>query len=405
MMHPALLERLRSLPALDARHARGQARPCKLCRTPAPPFDAVDLNKLCSDRDPYAFGLSGVMVPYQRCPTCGFLFTAFFDDWSPADFARFIYNDDYIKVDGAYAEVRPQEMAAFVARKAAHARDARILDYGSGLGGLARHLREAGFRDVENYDPFSSPERPAGRFDIVTCFEVIEHSTAPLAALEDMRGFLADDGCVLFTTGIQPDDIATRRASWWYVGPRNGHASIFTVDALAMLAARCGLVLHCGVEGMAFSTGRPSAASRGLLATVGDPYLFLPLGSPPDGTTAEAADWHALERPGADAFRWTRASAVRWRIDLPPIRPCTAKFLIPLHMEIEPGFAVASRLFVGDRELPPPQIEAGRLVVTGVLDHEADGPLTLRTPQPIRPADRGAGRDGRTLGLAIPVTR
>ncbi len=401
-MHPALFETLRSLPDLDKRLARSQARPCKLCGAPAPPFDAVDLNKLCSDTDPYSFGLSGIMVPYMRCTLCGFLFTSFFDDWSPADFARFIYNDDYIKVDGAYAEVRPQAMSAFVARKAARARDARILDYGSGAGGLARHLREAGFRHVENYDPFASPQRPAGRFDIITCFEVIEHSTAPLATLEDMRGLLAEDGCVLFTTGIQPDDIAVRRASWWYVGPRNGHASIFTVDALATLAARCGLVLHCGIEGMAFSTGRLSAVSRELLATVGQPFLFVPLGAP-HASTAEAADWHALERPGPDAFRWTRSSAVRWRLDLPPVRPCTAKFLIPLHMEIEPGFAAASRLFVGSREWPPPEVDVARLTVTGIVDQHTEGTVILRTPEPIRPADRAPGSDARALGLAVSV--
>ena len=403
-MHPALFERLSSLPALDKGHARRQARPCKLCRAPALPFDAVDLNKLCSDADPYMFGLSGVIVPYWRCTICGFLFTAFFDDWSPVEFARFIYNDDYIKVDGAYVEVRPQAMAAFVARKAAHVRDARILDYGSGVGGLARHLRDAGFRHVENYDPFSNPERPAGRFDIVTCFEVIEHSTAPLTMLEDMRGLLADGGCVLFTTGIQPDDIAVRRASWWYVAPRNGHASIFTVDALATLATQCGLILHCGIEGMAFSTGQPSAACRALLATVGQPYVFLPLGAPP-ATAAEAADWHALERPGPDAFRWTRSSTVRWRIDLPPIRPCTAKFLVPLHMEIEPGFAAACRLLVGGREWSPLQVDAARLTATGVIDQDGAATVTLRTPEPIRPADRAPGRDARSLGLAVSADR
>jgi hypothetical protein len=217
-----------------------------------------------------------------------------------------------------------------------------------------------------------------------------------------MRAFLADDGCVLFTTGIQPDDIAIRRASWWYVGPRNGHASIFTVDALAALAARCGLILHCGIEGMAFSTGRLSATARDLLATVGQPYLFLPLGAPSAG---EAADWHALERPGPDAFRWTSTSAVRWRVDLPSVRPCTAKFLVPLHMEIEPGFAAASRLFVGTREWPLPAVDAARLVVTGVVDQDTDGTVTLRTPEPIRPADQGAGRDARALGLAVPAAR
>lgn len=348
-MDPALFETLRSLPGLGADRARVQTRACKLCRAPAPPFDAVDLNKICSMHEPYAFGLSGVLVPYFRCETCGFLFTPFFDDWSAAEFARFIYNEDYIKVDGDYAEIRPAAMAAFVAAKAAHAREARILDYGSGAGGLARKLRDRGFRRVENYDPISSPERPAGPFDIVTCFEVLEHSTAPLAMLEDIRSFLAFDGCVLFTTGIQPDDIAERRAGWWYVGPRNGHASIFTIDALGLLAARCGLVLHAGAEGMAFSTGQFSAASAALLGSAGHPSLFVALTAPSDpaerGMAAGyEADWYGVEGSGADRFRWTRASEVRWRIELPRVRPCTLKLHLRFQMEIEPGFAAASRV-------------------------------------------------------------
>jgi hypothetical protein len=127
--------------------------------------------------------------------------------------------------------------------------------------------------------------------------------------------------------------------------------------------------------------------SRELLATVGQPYLFVPLGAPPEGAI-EVMDWHAVERPGLHAFRWTRSSAVQWHVDLPPIRPCTAKFLIPLHMEVQPGFAAASRLHVDGREWQAPKVDAARLEASGVLAEENDGVVTLRTPEPIRPASR-----------------
>ena len=46
-------------------------------------------------------------------------------------------------------------------------------------------LGEVGFRDVTAYDPFSSPQRPEARFDIMTCFEVMEHSPDPRATGSD----------------------------------------------------------------------------------------------------------------------------------------------------------------------------------------------------------------------------
>jgi hypothetical protein len=61
------------------------------------------------------------------------------------------------------------------------------------------------------------------------------------------------------------------RGSWWYIGPRNGHASIFTADALARLAAASGLVFHRGkwLHGMAPADA--SESSRGILETIGAP--------------------------------------------------------------------------------------------------------------------------------------
>ena len=45
----------------------------------------------------------------------------------------------------------------------------RILDYGSGGGVFAAAMAKHGFEAVEEYDPFSHPERPAGKFDVVLC--------------------------------------------------------------------------------------------------------------------------------------------------------------------------------------------------------------------------------------------
>ena len=120
--------------------------------------------------------------------------------------------------------------------------------------------------------------------------------------LRDIRGLLADGGCVLLTTGIQPDDFETRRASWWYVGPRNGHASIFTSDALALLARSCGLVLNTGGEMPVLTDAVPSNLARSILRAGELPYEFAHLTAPVGGA---AQGWHRSEGAPAAAFPWT----------------------------------------------------------------------------------------------------
>ncbi|MEO7965962.1 MAG: class I SAM-dependent methyltransferase, partial [Gemmatimonadaceae bacterium] len=92
-------------------------------------------------------------------------------------------------------------------------------------------------------DPFhfGSDARPARRFDIVTAFEVLEHSTTPEATLRDMRWFMADDGLMIFSTLLQPQDVTLRPLDWWYVAPRNGHVSLFSCAALDALMRKLGL--------------------------------------------------------------------------------------------------------------------------------------------------------------------
>ena len=160
-MDRQLFERLVRLPQLSS--TKRQTVSCKICGSDAYFFDVVDFNKSCSQSDIYPFEVSGIPVWYFRCRICGFLFTQFFDDWTPQDFARFVYNKDYIKVDGDYAGARPERCAAAVARRLVRFPYLRILDFGSGSGLLANHLRSHGFAHVSSYDPFSSPSRPEGQ--------------------------------------------------------------------------------------------------------------------------------------------------------------------------------------------------------------------------------------------------
>jgi len=121
-----------------------------------------------------------------------------------------------------------------------------VLDYGGGNGTLMTGLRQAGFATVETYDPFNQAfaARPRRTFDLVTCFETLEHSADPLALLRDIVSLLNDDGLVVFSTLVQPRNIHELKTSWWYVGPRNGHVSLFSTHALCFAWESVGLKLR-----------------------------------------------------------------------------------------------------------------------------------------------------------------
>jgi hypothetical protein len=217
--------------------------PCKICGAPAHPFGTVDFNRSCDEPRAEKLPPLGIPVQFRRCVDCGFLFTECYDDWTDQDFKQFIYNDDYIRLDPDYRDVRPRLKAQMICHQfQADRTTLRMLDYGGGNGLLSRCLREAGFTTTETYDPFT-PEysrRPAGRFDVVTCFETMEHITDPLAKVEDMLGLLSGIGVVLFSTLVQPANFENIGMSWWYVGPRNGHVSLFTRKALGIAWGRHG---------------------------------------------------------------------------------------------------------------------------------------------------------------------
>ena len=217
-------------------------RPCKICRAPSPLFGVVDFHKSCEEGRGRKLTLSGIPVYYRRCGQCGFVFTQAFDTWTRAEFLRHIYNPDYRFVDPDYLETRPNHNAAMVAETFGGSRDSiRILDYGGGNGLLAERLRSLCF-DAETYDPMHEFEvLPEGQFDLVTCFEVMEHVPEPGKTVAEIASLLATDGVVLFSTLVQPEGFERTGLEWWYAAPRNGHISLYTPPALARLFGAHGM--------------------------------------------------------------------------------------------------------------------------------------------------------------------
>ncbi len=213
---------------------------CKCCGLDAPLYGVADFHKHCNVAAPDLMPLSGIPVYYHRCRGCGFLFTVALDDWTPEEFARWVYNEEYLRVDPDYPERRPDANARMLTQLLGHAPCLRLLDYGGGSGLLAARLRAGGFRHVDTYDPFvpQHATRPGGRYDCVVSFEVLEHTPTPRETLAEMTSLLTPDGIVLFTTMLQGAEFDAQGMRWWYVGPRNGHVSLYSRAALAHLAER-----------------------------------------------------------------------------------------------------------------------------------------------------------------------
>ena len=191
-------------------------------------------------------------------------------DWPDSEFRARIYNADYGVVDPDYAEARPDSCAAMVARvfEAEARKGLRVLGYGGGNVRLAARLRAAGFDGV-SWDPLSDGRaaRPDGRFGLITCFDVLEHAPDPHAAAREIAELLAPGGMVLFSTLVQPAEFGALGVGWWYVGPRNGHVSVSSGEALRRLWAAQGMALHSFGPGVhaAHAAGAAPAVGRHLL--------------------------------------------------------------------------------------------------------------------------------------------
>jgi SAM-dependent methyltransferase len=226
---------------------------CKCCGGEALLYDVADFNKNCElPRNPEVLPVIGVPVYYFRCKNCAFIFTPFFDLFTPEDFSQHIYNDQYILVDPDFMQARPAGNAAFITDLFGNFKDIGVLDYGGGNGTLEVLLRQSGFTDVATYDPFSPVHaaEPLRQFDLIVSFEVFEHTTDPKKTLNEVLGFLKPGGLLMFSTLLQPANIDEIKTGWWYIGPRNGHVSIYSEQSLLRLSDEVGYQLGHFNQGM-----------------------------------------------------------------------------------------------------------------------------------------------------------
>ncbi len=219
---------------------------CKICSGVSVPYDVVDFNKSCASPD-YPVAMSMVPVIYRLCQACGFIFTDFFDEFSGDQWKRYVYNDDYIRVDPEYKVIRPYKNASSLGCFLKQPKLSVIgLDYGGGNGLTAALLRQQGWI-YDSYDPFGytniSPER-IGCYNVCTAIEVFEHSPDPVGSLQGILEKASRDRLIVIISTATTDGVVSNesRLAWWYAAPRNGHVSLYSRKSLDALAGRFGLM-------------------------------------------------------------------------------------------------------------------------------------------------------------------
>lgn len=201
------------------------------------------------------------------------MFTTDFDAMSDAELGATIYDADYARTDPDFAQARPRYFAELLGPLLAPL-GARlsILDFGGGAGQLTAMLRAQGLA-CDNFDPYFAAEPlSATAYDLVTAFEVAEHSRDPLGTFRSALAMVRPDGALLFSTQARPPGAGI---DWWYVAPRNGHVSLHSEASLRACAGRLGVAFVALNEGLhLFYRERNAPVPRTLLRALGGSVLY-----------------------------------------------------------------------------------------------------------------------------------
>ena len=230
---------------------------CKICKNKTHLLGKIAFNKGHEKEDDLKIPDGGEYIPYYNCGVCGFIFTAYFDQWSDDQFKKYIYNEAFFSQDmnkGANEGIEsfPKDLSSSyidglklqhliqefqlegMLKKGKTALE--ILDFGSAgnPGDTAKAFIDNGYK-ITCYDPYTSGaeyEPLTGLFDVIYLIEVIEHCFDLDATLKLISGHLQYDGVVFLTTNLQPYPTPADVINHWYITPRTGHVSIFTFRSL-----------------------------------------------------------------------------------------------------------------------------------------------------------------------------
>ena len=178
-----------------------------------------------------------------QCNTCE---AAYFQD---PDWLEIAYTDAISSLDTGIVE-RCVDVANVLTPFLWRQKGATALDFGGGIGLLARLMRDRGF-DFISRDPISSyvlplPEREESHVYLITMIEVLEHLTNPLAVLEECLSncdlvFISTH--LIPTSGLSPD--------WHYLQPNTGQHIFFCSEVtLKRIASNLGVMVTSNGENL-----------------------------------------------------------------------------------------------------------------------------------------------------------
>ena len=220
---------------------------CKVCNGETGIFGYVDINKSCEEaRGKIVFPYIGHPICYHICNSCNFIFTIDFDEWDKTDFLKHIYNSDYVLADPDYQGVRSIENANWICSGLPSLINSsmKIMDYGAGDNQLCKELNNRGYDSI-GWDPMweSDPEfNDTETFDVVTAFEVLEHTPDPLKTIKEIAKFVKPiTGIIVFTTLVSEVIKPEERCNHWYLSPRNGHVCMHSLTSLKLMFNLIGM--------------------------------------------------------------------------------------------------------------------------------------------------------------------
>lgn len=198
-------------------------------------------------------------VAYYQCSACGFLFTEepYWLNEAYDETIKGIRDVGMVQRNLQVADLTERLIVRYLNPKGT------FIDYGAGTGLLVRIMRDRGF-DFFYDDPYArnifarcfeatKQSESAVRYELLTAFEVYEHSANPL---EDVQRMLAYSDSILFTTELQPKS-AEQLEGWFYLFPDAGqHVAFHTLESLRNLAGLFALKLHTDGENTHLMTRR-----------------------------------------------------------------------------------------------------------------------------------------------------
>jgi hypothetical protein len=200
---------------------------CKICDRAA--IGLFDLpSEKCSGGK---MAVPGHPVTYFECTACRFLFANHEAD----------YDSEYWKHLDPVPDGRVLETMRLFLWAGGRQQDS-WLDYGCGHGYTVKAAREMGLEaygaDIGTpQGEYLYPIEEAPLVDIVTACEVVEHFTDPVRSFKHVAE-LARRGFAFQTAYYDPDHCGR---DWWYLGPANGHVSLYSVRSLELLAEMVGV--------------------------------------------------------------------------------------------------------------------------------------------------------------------